>query len=647
MKLSLNVLKISNFMGIKDETFEFNGQNAVIKGANGSGKTSTANALYWLLFGKDIHNRQLSPVPLDKNNKEIYELIPMVEAEFQCDDKIITLKKESYPNLKKNHDTNREIYSGSRTTKQSIDKEPFKITEFQSYINNLIDESIFKLITNPFTFNQLDWQERRKILFAISGDISDEEIIQSKTSLEPLKELLTNHSIEQQKKIQAQSLKETKEQLKHIPIQIEALLKELPNEDDNKDYGHEIKEVESEIDSLKEKNIQLQNGGHAVEIKNEISKLKNDIDIARKNYESSNQNNGNQLKLETLRADLDIYKSRRERAATDYKEMKKKQDDYKKKWYELNDSLKEIKSREFDNDVDDHCPTCKQPLTSEKVEEAKDEALKHFNFHKSQKIEDQEEELNHIVKKGKEAKEEVERIEQQGLEYKEKIEKIQAKIDKLESQSSNDEVIPFEETDEYKELNQSIEKLNEKLKDITVTLDEELSALNQEIDDKKSTLYELQEKQANQQHLKRTKERVEEYKQTEKELLKVKESIEHKLDLIEQFTVTKVEKITNKVNEMFEMANFKLFNYLKNGEIKETCEVMFEGIEFNKGLNSANQINVGLDIIRTLSRYYDVQAPIFIDNAESVTDIINIDSQQIQLVVMKSKKKLEMETIIY
>ncbi|MEL1208735.1 ATPase, partial [Staphylococcus epidermidis] len=78
---------------------------------------------------------------------------------------------------------------------------------------------------------------------------------------------------------------------------------------------------------------------------------------------------------------------------------------------------------------------------------------------------------------------------------------------------------------------------------------------------------------------------------------------------------------------------------------KETCVCTVEGVEYNGGLNNAARINVGLDVINTLSTHYGITAPIFIDNAESVTDIIPTEAQQIQLVVSGQDKTLRMETI--
>lgn len=50
------------------------------------------------------------------------------------------------------------------------------------------------------------------------------------------------------------------------------------------------------------------------------------------------------------------------------------------------------------------------------------------------------------------------------------------------------------------------------------------------------------------------------------------------------------------------------------------------------------KINAGLDIINTLTDYYKFQAPIFIDNRESVNEIVDIKSQVINLVVTKDEK---------
>ena len=52
-KIILNRLLLRNFKGLESFVFEPTGQNATVSGQNGSGKTTLADALLWLLFGKD------------------------------------------------------------------------------------------------------------------------------------------------------------------------------------------------------------------------------------------------------------------------------------------------------------------------------------------------------------------------------------------------------------------------------------------------------------------------------------------------------------------------------------------------------------------------------------------------------------------
>jgi hypothetical protein len=52
------------------------------------------------------------------------------------------------------------------------------------------------------------------------------------------------------------------------------------------------------------------------------------------------------------------------------------------------------------------------------------------------------------------------------------------------------------------------------------------------------------------------------------------------------------------------------------------------------------KINVGIDIINTLSDAYGVRVPLFVDNAESVTKLESSSSQIIRLVVSENDKEL-------
>ena len=61
-------------------------------------------------------------------------------------------------------------------------------------------------------------------------------------------------------------------------------------------------------------------------------------------------------------------------------------------------------------------------------------------------------------------------------------------------------------------------------------------------------------------------------------------------------------------------------------------------------LNTAAKINVGLDIISVLNDHYKTNAPVFIDNAESVIKLFKVNSQLVRLVVSGQDKSLRIES---
>lgn len=109
-------------------------------------------------------------------------------------------------------------------------------------------------------------------------------------------------------------------------------------------------------------------------------------------------------------------------------------------------------------------------------------------------------------------------------------------------------------------------------------------------------------------------------------------NVEKEQFVIENFIKAKVDALENVVNSKFKFVKFKMFDEQINGGLRETCEVMVNGVPYSDA-NTASKINAGLDIINVLSEHYQISAPIFIDNRESVTELIQCESQIINLIV--------------
>lgn len=140
----------------------------------------------------------------------------------------------------------------------------------------------------------------------------------------------------------------------------------------------------------------------------------------------------------------------------------------------------------------------------------------------------------------------------------------------------------------------------------------------------------------------RTRERISELQQEARNAAECLESIEAALYTVDEYTRYKTRFVEDSINSQFRAAKFRLFREQANGGIEERCDVVYDGVPY-MNLNNGSKINVGIDIINTLSRHFGVSVPLFVDNAESVTCLEYAATQVIRLVVSESDKKLRCE----
>lgn len=647
MQLKLNKLVMENFAGFENQTFEFNGQDADIFGQNGTGKTTTATALQWLLFDKglDGSTKSFNPVPENEKGEEQYELIPTVIAEFEIDGGLLTLKKESHPKYSTNQKTNRKEYNRSRTKYQYINDEKVKVTDFKNRVAEIIDEDVFKLITNPGAFNQLDWKVRRNLLFEIADDISDDDVISSDPELEGLKELLTDHDIETKKKIVGDKIKQINQQIKDIPTRINEASHSLVEVEQLNESDY--KQLEENIQSLVNKRYELQNGSAEIELRNRVKDKQSELERIKRDHSSNTESRIHSLMNEFNAEESTIlnYKSKMKNNQTQiqYEEGRRKEllSEHKR----LKADLEKVKNQKFKYVDGKVCACCGQELPNEKVEVARENALKKFNKEKSHEIEVITQSIERVLADGKKIKPTIDALTDENNKHQELINaatekstKIKSKIDSLKA-----EITDVTESEEYQEVQSDIDELNKKRmniqKEVADRLDE-LDSQSNELNAKKEHLDKLKSIAASNENVKK---RIQELKDKEDELLDEKEVYSGQLYKLNKFTITKINKLTDNINQKFKYVKFKLFYTQVDGEVKETCETTVNGIEYHRGLNSAKKLNAGLDIINTLCDHYKINAPIFIDNAESVIDILPTKSQQIRLVVSKEDEALRME----
>lgn len=633
--MKLLKLKLQNFKGIRNSEFDFGGIDATIYGDNATGKTTVFDSLCWLLFGKDSLDRADFEIKTLENGEPIHKVNHEVEAEFLHDDGNSFTLKRVY----------REKYSSPRggdtkltghTTDYFINEVPVKEKEYKQYINDVIAEDVFKLITNPLYFNeQYSWQNRRKLLLEISGDIKDEEVINSRAELTRLAELLNGRTVDEQRKIVAAKKTAINKELDMIPVRIDEAMRNKADISASEDkLKADIKVFDEAIKKLDEQKSIIINGLNATEKRSKIDEIGRQLK-ARQSEVLSIYNSEKQRKrgeYEALLTQLKIIESEHDRYTDMAYDLEKDIGRESNRIESLCVEFDTFNAQEFNKEA---CPTCGQPLPEDKQEELESA----FNSKKAAKLE----ELQALIESAEKLnasyveQREVLLVKADGLtkEIEAKTKAYESKFKEYESYLEPN----IEDDPDYKELKAELFLLE--LDEGEEADDKEVARLDDEIKEVKEKRAAL-ETELNKYALNADiQKRVIELESQQQKLAAEKNLLDETSFLIDEFVKAKVDMLEDNINSHFEYARFKMFNVLVNGNIEECCETTYKGVPY-RSMNNAARMNVGLDIINALTKFYNVTAPVFIDNAEAVTDFIKCNSQTIKLFVDADFKELTM-----
>lgn len=645
MQIKIYNLKLKNFKGIKELEIVFNGQDTNIYGKNATGKTTIFDAFKWLFFDKDSNDRKdFNIKTLDENNNPIHFLEHEVEATLIIDGQDITFRKMFKEKWVKRRGQEQQEFAGHETS-YWIDEVPIKKKDYEEKINSIIPENLFKLITDPSFFNnQMSWKERRELLINISGtDITDETILNSNEQFEILNENLEGRTIEDYRKVLAAKIKELNNEKEKIPIRIDELTKTLIT-DHNINYedleneknmcNEELQRIELEMTDIQTRAKENMKKADQLAIaKNELNNLKFRLEVEHSDKYSSEAiklNNEKSLIESKIRNNNQTINDLQIQIDTD---KKRKQELYKK-WDEISNTKLEFDPNSF------ICPTCKREYETEKIEEMKQQFIDNFNNHK-------ENEKQAINKEGKainvrieENTQKTEKLLAEIEQFNKELAEINLKLQEYEKTKSSSETFDVTALPQYQEKLKEIEKLEEIVNNL---VSEDIT----EIQNKKSNIIEQInniDKQLNERVVQeKTKTRIEELEKEEENISHKIQELEAQQYQIEEFTKTKVELLENAINSNFEIVQFRLFDTQINGGLIECCDTLVNGVPY-ADVNNAHKIIAGLDIIKTLSKFYNITAPIFIDNRESINELCNIDAQVISLIVTEDTE-LRMEAV--
>lgn len=633
LRLTLENFKCHAFLNL-----QLDGKSFSIYGDNATGKTSVYDALTWLLFGKDSAGngeKNIDIKPLDASGEvKDHQAITSVEVEFLADGETIVFKRTFREVWATRRGSSTPVYEGN-VSDYFVDGVPQKKNEYDRRIRELVSEDLFRMLTSVSYFaSTMKWQERRAVLFDMTGVMSDKEIMDQSSAFAPLLESMGKLN-----------LAEYKAKLTSQKRGLTGLRDDAPTRIN--ECQRTLQDLEG-IDFEDAKNTEIVLAAEQEELSAQLIALSSDNALEKKRLEIR----AAKLERDALESQNRAYRESQKAAGPDVAQLHSRLSGEELRAQNLKAVIENTRKgmQRYDLEIQNNrdlwvqvngeafaggaCPTCGQMLPFEQLKaatakfedakrlrlmeiEGKAKYLKEAHERETARLSELEAELAERHSRIDMLKAEIQQagnvtVEVSDLEgYAEKIGEINARISELQN--------------EYNTMSQSTAAVRDGLR-------AKLNAVNDQLRFTRGIIAKEAVKE-------QTMKRIAELKADARNAAEALESIEKMLFTIEEFTRFKAKFVEGSINDLFRIATFRLFREQANGGLEERCDVVYDGVPF-MGLNNGMKVNVGIDIINALSRHYGVTVPLFVDNAEAVTRLEECSAQVIRLVVSENDKEL-------
>lgn len=694
--ISLKSIRIHNFKGISDLMIEPNGKSIDIFGDNDAGKTTIYDAFLWCLFNKDSKERtKIQWRPLDENSEPIRGKQTSVTV-------VLTINGQAKEFEKVRGDKevikrNSEHKSYELFTKYLVDGlETTTKKAFDDEVEKVLDQDTFKNLTSVTYFcEQLVADERRQKLFEYFGSKTDEEIINETPSIHQLKEIIGNDDIKTARDRMLQDQKRINETLKNIPVKIEGIQAALPDiENINKEQLLTTRnELTLKKNDIENQLVTIRNGGNISELIASLNTKQEELTAAKLKHDNAQNARINGIEQGKSKLFADLNKAQKtyadEESSLNVTERLVSIKDNElialnKKHEELYDKYDEVEAEEFTgglvytklsfNENLLVCQHCNRPYDikdqdemkrhHEEEEQKRAEEIELTNKEiKAQFEADKQIKLSEIREKGIQNNKDREALKKEIGELKEQLlikteayniakkhlEDVKENLADVEQQISSLKLdkIPFEATEKYSTITKEIKKLQEYITQSNEAILEQTSAKTSEITEIDKEIAMIDEKLALLKEYERQLSIIEDFNEQERQLSHKKGEVLQKLVLFEEFFITKQNMLQEIINSHFSVVKWKLFDFFEDGGLNEAvCEPMIDGVPFSS-LNNGSRMQAGLDVSNTLMKQEGYIVPIFIDNAEGLTnhnrDSVQVDTQVIAMYVNEDDKTLRIK----
>lgn len=648
-------LILVNFKGQKYLDVEFNPDVTYITGDNATGKTTVMDAFLWVLFGKDSQNRaDFNIKTLDAEGKAIHKLEHEVTAVIDVDGVQTTFRRCYKENWIKKRGAIEPVMDG-HSVAYFVDDVPLGKREYDRRVSDICPEQLFRQITNPAYFPSLKMQDQRAMLFEIAGNITNDDVLKTLVTDEnrdmyvPLMEALNSRkSLDDFKKQTISQKNLIKKEVSDIPGRIEENNRNMPEAQDWDAIRAQISEKKAQIQDY---DSQIADSSKAIEsISNHKVSLRKKIDgnlyridaLKREVQKSANEEYETwYLLLQDKKSELARTEGTIRSLSGTLEYQKKEVDILHRQKQDLLDVYYGLQKEEFTvNESDLVCPTCGRQFEGNEYALRLEDMEHIFKAKKAHKISENVDKGKRLAGCIADAEKLVAETEQKLSEAISLRDGLQSEIRQMESnkpeqlQPANVDRL-LSENAEYQSLIKLIEEWKNELNKPyslpdTSDLRSKKNALQLEIDS-------LNRELAKEEQIARTTKRNEELEQQLRSMQQDIAACEQIEMTILEFMKAKVSLVEQRINSAFSYVKFKMFDTQVDGTEYDTCECMVDGTPYSD-LNTAKKMNAGIDIINALCRAKGVTAPIFIDNRESVSELIPCPSQLINLMVQRGSK---------
>ena len=601
--VTIKSMALENFKGIArmDRAFDCKRENVAAK--NGSGKTTLMYAWYWVL-GMDV------PEVIPKlENQELHNLETKVTVALDVDGYEYRLCRTQTEEWKTNRATGIEEKHTNKSA-YAIDDVEFTLTNYKAKLSALFGVSYDKLemLTNKDYFNtdkpsKWTWTARRKELFDLTGATELVKGLADKSDYELIADdLKKGFSTSEIRKAKMNALKATSnDKDRNLTVIAE-------KQNDIAKYGAidfaalEAQKAgyEAQITELNLLTIKAEESGETAQLR-----AKTDALIAERAQLVLADNN-ERIRLKNAVDGITLQKKRMERYAA---ELKSQRIDVEALFARLLDK----RASKWQGDT--VCPTCGQPLPTEKVEQAK----RSFELMRAQDVQMLEER----IAKGKTLNDGI------NAELKE----LRQNYEELQS----DEGIALAELDNFTPnpriaaLDAEIPALKAQAAGVSAHTD---AANNEALTVAKTRLSEIIEQLAYKRIIEDLRTRVEELKVLNRKMTDTEMVLKGAIAQLDAYVAEQVGLVTESINGLFDGGvSFALFseNYAgAESDLKETCVCMYAGKTY-AAMSTGERFIANLRVVQALQKAYGVNLPLFCDNAECFTGEINDERQIVTL----------------